>query len=63
MFKELEDLDEKEFLKIVKSACENASKEAREKAFAHNIPIVYIDDDGYLVKEYKDGTIEKVKDL
>ena len=61
--KELEDLDEKEFNKIMKETCEDVSREARRKAFACNAPICYKDDDGYLVEEYRDGTIKKVKDL
>ena len=35
---------------------------AREERFAHGLPVTYENDEGVLVQEYADGTIETVID-
>ena len=42
---------------------EAIARQVRETNFALNLPIVYMNTDGWLVKEYKDGRVEKIKKI
>jgi len=46
----------------IKAAVAEKMKMIRKEHFSKDLPIVYAKE-GWIVKEYKDGTIEKVKKL
>ena len=40
---------------------ESFRKRVEEETWGKDKPMVYLDDDGWIVKHWKDGTIEKLK--
>jgi hypothetical protein len=40
---------------------ESFKKRVEEETWGKDKPMVYLDDDGWIVKHWKDGTIEKLK--
>lgn len=46
---------------ILKKALENMSKTIREQHFSKGLPICYMNKERWIVYEYSDGRIEKLK--
>jgi hypothetical protein len=40
---------------------ESFKKRVEEQTWGKGMPMVYLDEDGWIVKHWKDGTIEKLK--
>ena len=57
------DKEEKRLSDIIRSEQfrESFKKRVEEQTWGKYKPMVYLDDDGWIVKHWKDGTIEKLK--
>jgi len=57
------DKEENKISKILMSEQfrESFKKRVEEETWGKGRPMVYLDDDGWIVKHWKDGTIEKLK--
>ena len=40
---------------------ESFRKSVEEQTWGKDLPLVYLDEDGWIVKHWKDGTIEKIQ--
>jgi len=56
------DKEENEISKLIKSEKfkESFRKRVEEETWGKDLPMVYLDEDGWIVKHWKDGTIEKI---
>jgi len=57
------DKEEKRLSDIIRSEQfkESFRKRVEEETWGKDKPMVYLDDNGWIVKHWKDGTIEKLK--
>ena len=57
------DKEEDKISKVLRSEQfkESFRKRGEEQTWGKDIPMVYLDEDGWVVKHWKDGTIEKIQ--
>ena len=57
------DKEEKKIAKVLRSEQfkESFRKRVEEDTWGKDLPLVYLDEDGWVVKHWKDGTIEKIQ--
>jgi hypothetical protein len=57
------DIEEEKLAKHLRSEQfrESFKKRVEEQTWDKGMPMVYLDDDGWIVKHWKDGTIEKIQ--
>lgn len=57
------DKEEEKIAKVLRSEQfkESFRKRVEEDTWGKDLPLVYLDEDGWIVKHWKDGTIEKIK--
>ena len=57
------DKEEKKIAKVLRSEQfkESFRKRVEEDTWGKDLPLVYLDEDGWIVKHWKDGTIEKIQ--
>jgi len=57
------DKEEEKLSKFLKSEQfkESFRKRVEEDTWGKDLPLVYLDEDGWVVKHWKDGTIEKIQ--
>ena len=57
------DKEEEKIAKVLRSEQfkESFRKRVEEETWDKGMPMVYLDDNGWVVKHWKDGTIEKIK--
>jgi hypothetical protein len=57
------DIEEKRLSDIIRSEQfkESFRKQVEKQTWDKDLPMVYLDDNGWVVKHWKDGTIEKIK--
>jgi hypothetical protein len=56
------DKEEEKLSKVLRSEQfkESFRKRVEEETWGKDLPLVYLDEDGWIVKHWKDGTIEKL---
>lgn len=57
------DKEEEKLSKVLRSEQfkESFRKQVEEVTWGKDLPLVYLDDNGWVVKHWKDGTIEKIQ--
>jgi hypothetical protein len=57
------DKEEEKIAKVLRSEQfkESFRKRVEEDTWGKDLPLVYLDEDGWVVKHWKDGTIEKIQ--
>ena len=57
------DKEEEKIAKVLRSEQfkESFRKRVEEDTWGKDLPLVYLDKDGWVVKHWKDGTIEKIQ--
>ena len=57
------DKEEEKIAKVLRSEQfkESFRKMVEEDTWGKDLPLVYLDEDGWIVKHWKDGTIEKIQ--
>ena len=57
------DKEEEKISKVLRSDQfkESFRKRVEEETWGKDLPLVYLDEDGWVVKHWKDGTIEKIQ--
>lgn len=57
------DKEEEKLSKVLRSEQfkESFRKRVEEQTWGRDLPLVYLDDNGWVVKHWKDGTIEKIQ--
>lgn len=57
------DKEEEKLSKVLRSEQfkESFRKQVEEQTWGKDLPLVYLDDNGWVVKHWKDGTIEKIQ--